>query len=67
MINLMEFRIYHIQYIRKSETEFNTRLNNHLKDLNRKNGLQADNHFKLPNHNFHQHARFTLIEQLHTM
>ena len=63
----MECRICHIQYTGKSETEFNTRLNNHRKDVNRQNGPQADQHFNLPNHNFNQHARFTLIEQLDNM
>ena len=63
----MECRIYCIQYIGKSETEFNIRLNNHLKDVNRQNATQADQHFKLPNHNFNQHAIFTLIEQLDNM
>ena len=63
----MEFRICHIQYIGKSEREFNIRLNNHCKDVNRQNAPQADQHFKLPNHNFNQHARFTLIEQLDNM
>ena len=32
---LMECRICRIQYIGKSETEFNIRLNNHRKDVNR--------------------------------
>ena len=63
----MECRICHIQYIGKSETEFNIRLNNHCKDVNRQNAPQTDQHFKLPNHNFNQHARFTLNEQLDNM
>ena len=28
------------------------------------NSLQADQHFRLPGHNFNKHAKFTLIEQL---
>ena len=63
----MECRICRIQYIGKSEAEFDIRLNNHHKDVNRKNATQADQHLKLPNHNFNQHARFTLIEQLETL
>ena len=43
------------------------RLNNHRKDVNRQNTPRADQHFKLPDHNFNQHARFTLIEQLDNM
>ena len=60
----MECRICRIQYIGKSETEFNIRLNNHRKNVNRQNAPQTDQHFKLPNNNFNLHARFTLIEQL---
>ena len=63
----MECRICRIQYIGKSETEFNIRLNNYRKDVNRQNEPQAYQHFKLPNHIFNQHARFTLIEQLDYM
>ena len=63
----MECRICRIHYIGKSKTEFNIRLNNHRKDVNRQNAPQADQHFKLPNHIFNQHARFTLIEQLDNM
>ena len=63
----MECRICCIQYIGKSETEFNIRLNSHRKDVNRQNVPQADQYFKLPNHNFNQHARFTLIDQLDNM
>ena len=59
----MECRICRIQYIVKSETQFNIRLNNHRKNINRQNALQADQHFKLPDHNFNQHARLALIEQ----
>ena len=63
----MECRISHIQYIEKSKTGFNIRLNNHCKDLNIQNAPEADEHFKLPNHNFNQYARFTLIEQLNNV
>ena len=63
----MECRICRIQYIGKSETKFNIRLNNHRKDVNRQNAPYADQHFKLPNHSFNHHARLTLIEQLDNM
>ena len=63
----MEFIFCRIQYTGKSETKFNIRLNNYRKDVNRQNAPQADQPFKLPNHNFNQHARFTLIEQLGNM
>ena len=67
LIYLMECRICCIQYIGKSETEFSIRLNNHRKGVNKQNAPQADRHFKLPNHNFNEHARFTLIERLNNM
>ena len=67
LIYLMECRIYRIQYIGKSETEFNIKLNNHRKDVDRHNAPQADQHFKLLNYNFNQDARFNLIEQLDNM
>ena len=63
----MECRTCCIQSLGKSETEFNIRLNNHRKDVNRQNAPKVDQHFKLPNQNFKQHARFTWIEQLDNM
>ena len=39
-------------------------LNNHRKDVDKQNSLQADQHFQLPGYNFNKHSRFTLIEQL---
>ena len=57
-------RVLYKQYTGKSETVFNLRLNNHRKDVNKWNSLQADQHFRLPGHNFNKHAKFTLIEQL---
>ena len=52
------------QYIGKSEPTFNLKLNNHRKDIIKRSSLQADQHFRLPAHNFNKHAKFTLIEQL---
>ena len=63
----MECRICRIQYIGRSETEFNFRLNNHRKEVNTQNAPQSDQHFKLPYHNFNQLVRFTLTEQLDNM
>ena len=60
----MECRIPRIQYSEKSKTGFNIRLINHCKDVNIQNAPDADEQFKLPNHNFNQYARFTLIKQL---
>ena len=52
------------QYTGKAETTFNLTLNNHRKDVNRQNSIQANQYFRLPGHNFNKHAKFTLIEQL---
>ena len=54
------------QYIGKSETAFNIRLNNHRKDVYKTNTPKADQHFKLPGHNFNRHAKFKLIEQINS-
>ena len=63
----MECSLCNIQYIGKAETQFNIRLNNHRKDSHKDNSLQADQHFKLPSHNFNQQTKFTLTEQLDNM
>ena len=57
-------RIIQIQYVGKSETPFNLRLNNHRKDVNNLKAIPACNHFEIHGHNFMKHAKFTLIEQL---
>ena len=48
----------------KYETAFSLRLNNHQKDINKQNSLQADQQFRLPGRNFNRHVKLTLIEQL---
>ena len=60
----MEWKLCNKQYMGKSETNFNLRLNNHQKDVHKQNLLQADQHFWLPGQNFNNHAKFTLIELL---
>ena len=60
----MECTLCHIQYIGKSEIQFNLVLNNHRKNVNRQNAPLLDQHFKLLGHNFNQHAKFNLIEQV---
>ena len=52
-----------IQYIGKSQTEFNIRLNNHRKDVKATNAIPACKHFN-QNHSFNNDAKFTLIEKL---
>ena len=60
----MECILCKIQYVGKSETPFNLRLNNHRKDVNNPKVIPACNHFKIHGHNFMKHAKFNLIEQL---
>ena len=42
----------------------NIRLNNHRKDVCKTNTPEADQHFRLPGHNFNRHTKLTLIKQL---
>ena len=60
----MESMLFSKQYAGKSEASSNLRLNNHQKDVNKKNSVQADHYFRLLGHNFNKHAQFTLIVQL---
>ena len=48
----------------KYERTFNRRINSHRNDVWRLEGPPCDKHFQLPNHNFNNHARFTIIEAL---
>ena len=60
----MECILCKIQYVGKSETPSNLRLNNHKKDVNNPKVIPACNNFKIHGHNFMKHVKFTLIEQL---
>ena len=63
----MECTLCKIQYVGKTETPFNIRLNNHRrKDAkgNNPKAIPASIHFKQAVHNFNKHAKFTLIEQI---
>ena len=63
----MEYIIYCIQCIGKSETQLNLRPNDHRKDVNRHNTPHEDQHFKQSNHDFNQHARLILIKKLNNV
>ena len=52
------------QSVGKAEGPFNGRLNNRRKDAKKNKSIPFDEHFQLPNHNFNEHARFILIEQI---
>ena len=62
----MECRKCKIQYVGKTTTPFNVRLNNHRTDANNPNADTApcDLHFSDNNHNFTRDASFIIIEQI---
>ena len=60
----MECMLCEVQYVGKSETAFNIRLNNHRKDVNNPKSIPVDLHFRKLEHSFNLHAKFTLIKQL---
>ena len=64
IIYLMECTLCNKQYVGKAETSFNVRLNNHRKDVNKPNAILACKHFQQRDHNFNQHAKFVIIDQL---
>ncbi|XP_066925555.1 uncharacterized protein [Clytia hemisphaerica] len=66
IIYLLECNKCHIQYIGKSETQFNQRLNNHRSNAYRprQETIPACKHFHQTNHDFNRDAKFTIIEQI---
>ena len=64
IIYLLECILCNVQYVGKSETKFNTRLNNHWQDVSNPKGIPACVHFRKKGHNFIQHTKLTLTEQL---
>ena len=61
---LLHCPVCQLQYVGKSETSFNIRLNNHRKDSKNKNPILACKHFQNSNHNFQSDSKFALIEQI---
>ena len=49
-------------YVGKSEYPTHQRINKHRFDSKEPNSLPIDQHFYAPDHNFDEHARFTIIE-----
>ena len=64
VIYLLECHICNIQCVGKSETPFNIRLNNHKKDVINPNAIPAWKHFNRHNHDFNNHGKIIIIEQL---
>ena len=65
VIYLLDCQKCGAQYVGKSETPFNIRLNNHRKDVNNTEAtLSVSKHFQEANHSFNKDAKFTLIEKI---
>ena len=64
VIYLLECVTCKIQYVGKSETSFNIRLNNHRKDLKKPNAIKACKHFNNNEHTLSKHDKFIIIDQL---
>ena len=66
IIYLMECRKCQTQYVGKSETSFNIRLNNHRSNAYKptNDSIPACKHFHGDGHDFNRDAKFTIIEQI---
>ena len=64
VIYLLECYICNIQYVRKSESPINIRLNSHKKDVKNPDAIQACKHFNRNDHDFNNYGKFSTIEQL---
>ena len=64
VIYLLGCYICNIQYVGKSETPFNIRLNNHRKDVKNPNSIPVCKHFNSRDHDFNNHGKIIIIEQL---
>ena len=62
VIYLLECILCKIQYVGKSETTFNIRLNNHRKDIKNPNAIEACKHFNNNEHTFGKPGKFIIIE-----
>ena len=60
----MECNLRRMQYVGKSETIFNIRLNNHRKNVKKPDTILACRHFQERNHVFNKHAKFIIIDKL---
>ena len=64
IIYLLECIKCNIQYVGKREWPMNIRLNKHRNDVFREDAIIVCQHFKQISHNFNEHAKITIIEQL---
>lgn len=64
LIYLLQYIVRRVQYIVKSESQFNIRLKNHHKNINIQASSLVDQHIKIHRYNFNQHVKLALKEQL---
>ena len=55
--------VCNIEYVAKSETPFNDRLNNH-RNVKDRNAIPACKHFNRHNHEFNNYSKIIIIEKL---
>ena len=60
----MECTLCKKEYVGKSETSFNIRLNNHRKDVKKLGAILACRHFQGKKHVFNKHTKFIIIVKL---
>ena len=60
----MECTLCNKQYVGKTDTAFNIRLNNHRKDTKNLSAILACRHFQQQGRNFNSHAKFIIIDEL---
>ena len=62
VIYLMECILYNKQYVGKTETNFNIRLNNHREDAKKVDAIMACKQFQQESHHFNKHAKFSIMD-----
>ena len=63
-VNCKSSYICNIQYVGKSETLFNIRLNSHRKNVENPTAIPPCKHFNRHDHDFNNHGKIIIIEQL---
>ena len=64
VIYLLECILCKIQYVAKTETAFDLRLNNHGKDTKKPNYILACKYLQKQGHDFNKHTKFIIIDKL---
>ena len=64
VVYLMECTLCEKQYVGKSETSFDIRLNNRCKDVKKPDAILACRRFQEKKHVFNKHAKFIIVDKL---